>query len=205
MGRVRYVSHLPDQLSTNSHMAHLQHIKSRPEKYQIVGLLNSSVANAKAAIERYGLLPTTRAYASPEELATDSNVDLVVCATRVDRHYETLLPAVRAGKNVFTEWPLAVNLAEARLLTEAAQNSSAKTVIGLQGHASAYVQKIKEIIASGRIGKVLSTTVIGTANYWGPEPTISGLKYFAEKKVGGNMATIHFAHCKFHLIKLLKM
>lgn len=88
--------------------AHLPYLLS-PEgqaKYRIVALLNSSAASAKRAIETFGLDATTRAYGDPEALAADPDVEFVVCATRVDTHYPTVLPSVRAGKDVFVEWPL---------------------------------------------------------------------------------------------------
>lgn len=55
--------------------------------------------------------------------------------------------------------------------------------------------KLKEIIASGRIGKVLSSEF--RAARWLNENSVpDGLKYFAERKVGGNFVTIGFGHGK---------
>ena len=43
-------------------------------------------------------------------------MDLVVCSVRVDRHFGAIAPALRAGKNVYVEWPLGKNLEEAEEL-----------------------------------------------------------------------------------------
>ena len=47
--------------------AHLPYLKASPD-YEIVALLNSSVESAKAAIDRYELPPSTKAYSKPEGL-----------------------------------------------------------------------------------------------------------------------------------------
>ena len=85
--------------------AHLPYLLSPrgQEKYLIVALCNSSVEAASKAIAAFGLPSETRAYGNPDDLAGDEDVDLVVCNTRVDRHYETILPSLAAGKSVFCE------------------------------------------------------------------------------------------------------
>ena len=53
--------------------------------------------------------------------------------------------------------------------------------------------KLKELIASGRIGKVLSSEF--QAARWSSGPSVpSALRYFFERKVGGNFVTIGFGH-----------
>lgn len=114
--------------------AHLPYLLSPSgrSKFQIVALLNSSVAAAKKSIEVFNLSPETRAYGSPEDLAADPDVQLVLCSTRVDKHYETSLPSVKAGKDVFVEWPLAENGAKAGELAKAAREAGGRTIVGLQ-------------------------------------------------------------------------
>jgi predicted dehydrogenase len=159
-------------------------------------LLNSSVSSARRAIEKHNLPATTKAYGSPEDLANDPDVQLVVCATRVDKHLETTLPSIKAGKDVFVEWPLAPNIADATLLVEAARVAGGRTVVGTQAHASSYVQKIKEIIDSGRIGKVLSTSIAANAYIFGYDPLPSSMAYLGEKKYGVGFVDVFFAHCE---------
>lgn len=119
-------------------VAHLPYLISAAGKarFEIIALCNSSVESAKAAIKKYDLPTTTRAYGSPEELAKDPDVELVVVSTRVDKHYETVYPSVKAGKNVYVEWPLAENTARAGELAELAREKGGKTVVGLQVSAT---------------------------------------------------------------------
>jgi len=72
-----------------------------------VALLNSSKHAAKRAIEYYRLDLHVNATAHPHSLAADREVDLVVCTTSLDVHYDTIKPSIEAGHSVLFEWPVA--------------------------------------------------------------------------------------------------
>lgn len=164
-------------------------------KYEIVALCNSSVASAEAAIKAHNLPSTTKAYGSPADLAADADVDLVVCSVRVDRHYETILPSLKAGKDVYCEWPLGKNLAEAEELTRVARQKGIRTMVGLQAVKGMAVRTARKEIEAGRVGKVLSVSFWGSANNGGNEEK-DRYAYLNDREVGGNVATIHFMHSK---------
>jgi predicted dehydrogenase len=131
--------------------AHLHYLKNNT-KYEVVALCNSSLRSAKAAITTHGLPPSTKAYGSPDELAADADVELVVCSVRVDKHYDALMPALKAGKDVFCEWPLAKDAAQAEELVKVAREKGVKTLVGLQAGVSPTLLKLKQIINEGKIG-----------------------------------------------------
>ncbi|KAH6679326.1 putative dehydrogenase [Halenospora varia] len=172
--------------------AHLPYLKKSPH-YEIVALLNSSVESAKAAIERYELPPQTKAYCKPEDLAADKNVDLVVCSVRVDRHFQTVRPSIIAGKSIFVEWPLEKNLKIAKEMAELAEKHNSRTIVGAQGSFDPWIRKIREIIDSGRIGKVLSSNAQGALGNGGLTES-KNVRYFLDREVGGNMVTIRWGH-----------
>lgn len=128
------------------------------------------------------------------ELAKDKDIDLVVCAVRVDYHFQTIAPSLKAGKDVFVEWPLAKNFAEAKELLKLKNEGGVKsTIVGLQARKSPTLQTIKNLIESGKIGKVLSSTWNAQAGLLGSTITET-YEYMGDRKVGGNMVTIHFGH-----------
>ncbi|KAK5657962.1 hypothetical protein OQA88_2514 [Cercophora sp. LCS_1] len=178
--------------------AHLPYLLSPTgrSKYQIVALLNSSVDAARAAIKTYDLPASTRAYGSPSDLAADPDIDLVVCNTRVDVHYSTILPSIEAGKAVFCEWPLAQDAKHAEELVNKAREVGVldKTVVGLQGRVGPLVDKLRGVLEEGRIGKVLSSEVRMFGGVNDRETIPKSLSYFLEREVGGNIYTIGFAH-----------
>ena len=173
-------------------IAHFPYLK-QSSKYAIVALCNSSIDAAKAAVAHYSLPPSTKTYGSTVELAADPDVDLVVCCVRVDRHYETIRPSLEAGKNVYVEWPLGANLDEAQELTDIANKKGVTTLIGLQARHSPVVNTVRNLVESGRIGNVLSSTVVSSAGNYGPTEN-AWTRYFTERKIGGNMVSIHFGH-----------
>ncbi|OJZ85511.1 hypothetical protein ASPFODRAFT_34418 [Aspergillus luchuensis CBS 106.47] len=177
--------------------AHLPAIRSTAgrELYQITALCNSSVAAAESAIRTYQLDPTTvKPYGNPDDLAADPAIDLVICNTRVDKHYETVLASVRAGKSVYIEWPIASSLAHVDDLLAVARASGARVAVGLQGRFAPAVLKVKEVLRSGQLGRLLSTEVRGFGGTFDREFLPPGLKYFSQKEVGGNPIVIGFGH-----------
>jgi predicted dehydrogenase len=175
-------------------LAHWPYLKKSPH-YQITAVLNSSVESGKAAISELGLDPSTKAYGSAEDLAKDDNVDLVVVSVRVDQHFAPAKAVIMGKKDVFVEWPLGSNSAEAQELANLANEKGVKTAIGLQGRLDPLQLKIREVIKSGKIGQVLSSTTDVVADMMGPTQG-SRYGYMVDAKVGGNLLTIAFAHCK---------
>lgn len=166
---------------------------SQTSKFAISALCNSSVSSAETAKAHYQLPAETKCYDDPAKLAADADVDLVVCSVRVDKHYTLIKSALEAGKNVYCEWPLGANVQEAEELAAIARKTGVKTMVGLQARQSPLIGKMKDILASGKIGRVLSSTVVTAASNGGPTES-EAIEYFKDRKVGGNVMTIHFGH-----------
>ncbi|KAM3450637.1 hypothetical protein MY3296_005908 [Beauveria thailandica] len=184
-------------ISSWASTAHLPYLVSERgrSQYEIVALLNTSVESARRSIALFSLPPGTRAYGDPDDLARDPDVDLVICATRVDAHYQAALPSVRAGKRAFVEWPLAQDARHARELAEAAASHGTRTLVGHQGRVAPVMVKLKETLESGRIGKVLSSDVRSFGGgYEGRDKLGARGGYFVDREVGGNIYTIIFGH-----------
>jgi predicted dehydrogenase len=132
------------------------------------------------------------------DLAKDANVDLVVCSVRVDRHLETVAPSLKAGKDVLVEWPLGKSAAEARELLRLKNSGGVKNgVVDLQARQAPVIRLLKGLVdegENGRLGKALSSTWTGQAGAGGPSSTQQAYELLGNKKVGGNLVTIHFGH-----------
>ncbi|CAK5273677.1 unnamed protein product [Mycena citricolor] len=185
--------------AASAHLPYLLSAHGR-SRYTIVAVLNSSKESSLAAIKHFNLPAETRAYGSPEELAADKDIRLVVCSTRVDRHYETVLASAKAGKDVFVEWPLAQDTKHAKELADAARNGGGRTMVGLQGRVSPLTLWLKKLIEDGRIGKVLSTEFHGAGSTKGRDSVPKGAEYVLQRSVGGNIITILGGHA-FDLIQ----
>ncbi|MGW7539870.1 Gfo/Idh/MocA family protein [Streptomyces sp. NPDC054770] len=154
---------------------------------ELRALAVSSPASAHAA----GAMYNVPAYTSVEELAGDDNVDLVVVAVKVPRHREIVLPALEAGVPVLTEWPLAVDLAEAEEMQHAAGRTP--TFVGLQGRSSPTFRWLTDLVSQGVVGEVLSATVVASSTEWGT-PVSQRQVYALDRQLGATMLTIAFGH-----------
>ena len=176
--------------AANAHLPYLLNTKH----YTITAVLNSSLASGHAAIKEHKLPESTTAHASPDDMAADPNVDLVVCSVHVSKHYETVKASLEAGKNVFVEWPLAATTEQAEEMVRTATEKKVQLgVVGLQGRFSSSVGTIKKLVDGGRIGKVLSSSFIGASYNFGPTDSKRMTEYLRQDH-GGSMVTIHFAH-----------
>ncbi|KAK8127203.1 oxidoreductase [Apiospora sp. TS-2023a] len=171
-------------------VSHLPYLK-QTGKFEIVAIQNSSVESAREAIKIHGLTESTKAYGTPEDIANDSNIDLVVCSTRVDRHNQGIVPSLKAGKDVYVEWPLGKSLADAEEI--ASHKKQGMAVVGLQARQAPIVNTIRDFIGSGKLGDVLSSTWSGYG-MMGGDVAMESLAYFVDKSVGGNLLTIHSGH-----------
>ncbi|EXJ76859.1 hypothetical protein A1O3_10504 [Capronia epimyces CBS 606.96] len=184
--------------------AHLPYLR-QSSKYELVALQNSSTERALQAIRAYDLDPDrVKAYGTPEDLANDPNVDLVVCSVRADRHGGALIPSIKAGKDVYVEWPMEANHAKSRELTDLVRARGVRNVVGIQLGYTPLLTKIKTLIARGAIGRLESSTFLQTTEYSG-SAVPSHLTYQLDRKVGSNPVTVTFPHALEIITEVLGM
>ncbi|MEU5189010.1 Gfo/Idh/MocA family oxidoreductase [Streptomyces klenkii] len=158
--------------------------------YELRALSASSDESARAAGEKYAV-PLT--FSSAEELARSEEVDLVVVTVRVPQHLELIRPALEAGKRVFSEWPLATDLAQAEELADLAHRRGLLTAVGLQARSSPPLRYLRALIAEGYVGRVLSTSMLASGGYWGATYDDSHA-YLLDVTSGATLLSIPFGH-----------
>lgn len=85
---------------------HLPNIAKMKNKFALYAVMTKTGLNGKQVADKYGANYVTTSY---DEILRDDNVDLVFITTRHDSHASLSLKALKAGKNVFLEKPLAIN------------------------------------------------------------------------------------------------
>ncbi|OAL56220.1 NAD-binding Rossmann fold oxidoreductase family protein [Pyrenochaeta sp. DS3sAY3a] len=171
--------------------SHFGYLKETPH-YKITALQNSSKASADAAAKEYSL-DNVATYDNPAAIASDPNVDIVAVSVNVPQHYDLIRPALEAGKDVFSEWPLARNVNEAEELVQLAKKKGVRTLIGLQARQNPSIVKAKEIVASGALGRILGSTMFGHGIIFGATASPDFL-YGLPIEAGANLVTIPFGH-----------
>lgn len=91
---------------------------------------------------------------SVDEVLADDSVAAVVIASSTDAHESHLLAAVRAGKSVLCEKPLADSIAKARACVEAARAAGVVAAIGFNRRFDVHHRAVHERVRSGVIGAV---------------------------------------------------
>jgi hypothetical protein len=94
----------------------------------------------------------------------NKNIDAVVIATPDHNHAPAAIMAMRMGKHVYVEKPMAHTIYEARKMAEVARQMKVVTQMGNQGHAGEGLRLTYEFIQDGAIGKV------HTVHIWSDRP-----------------------------------
>lgn len=169
--------------------AHLPAL-AQVDGYRLAALAASSMDSARRAGEQFGV---GHVFDDPAALAGCDDVDLVVVTVKVPQHRELVQSALAAGKSVLCEWPLGNGLAEAEEMTAAAAGAGVRGFVGLQARSAPAIRYVRDLVADGYVGEVLSSSVIGSGGNWGPVID-SRNAYTLDCRTGASMLTIPFGH-----------
>lgn len=102
--------------------------------------------------QKYGAKPFT----DYKEMLAKADIDAVVVAGPNALHAEQSIAALNAGKHVLVEKPMATTREDAKAMMQAAEKNKKFLMIGLNQRMMPPHVKAKEILQTGRLGKVLS-------------------------------------------------
>lgn len=103
--------------------------------------------------------PEAKTYSSAQELCADDNVEAVWISSPNRFHAEHTIMAARHGKHVVVEKPMAISLAQAAQMVEAAEKFDVKL---LAGHTRAFtlpIRAMRRIIQSGKYGQARAINI----------------------------------------------
>ena len=87
-------------------------------------------------------------------------VDLVSICVRVPFHHQLGMAALNAGKHLYCEWPLAATTEQAQQMRDLADRKGVHPMVGLQARGTREFNRVRDLVAEGYVGKVLSCTMI---------------------------------------------
>jgi predicted dehydrogenase len=119
-------------------------------RLELVGVFDRDRGRA----QRFAGHHRTRAYESLEQILCDSDVGIVVNLTNPGAHYEVSKAALEAGKYVYSEKPLAMELAQARDLVELAECRGLQISSAPATFLSESAQTMWKALRENRVGKV---------------------------------------------------
>ena len=129
--------------------AHIPAVVSSPHLH-LYAICTRHSETAEAAAELHG---ADRWFEGVDAMLEDGEVDLVTVAVRPSSHRSIVEASVATGTAVYCEWPLALNTVEAELMARSATDNAAPNAVGLQGRFSPALQRVRDLVASGAIGR----------------------------------------------------
>ena len=103
-------------------------------------------------------------------LEKEKGIDAVLCATPDHTHAFIAITAMRLGKHVYCEKPLAHNIWETRMIAKVARETGVATQMGNHGHSSSGMRTACEWIWDGAIGAVREIHAWSPSRHWRKEP-----------------------------------
>lgn len=133
-----------------------EYAKIVPEELEVIGIIDVSELKRNQGKEEFQL-KDSQIYKSLEEfLAADVTCDLVINATMDQLHYETTMPLLEKGYNILLEKPVSAKAQEMLDIEAKAKEKGCKVVVCHVLRYTPFYSTIKNIIESGKIGKVIS-------------------------------------------------
>lgn len=165
-------------------------LKSGPAFNDVTGshveaVMSRTEARARSYAERHGV---SKWYTDAQKLIDDPNVNAIYVATPPSSHATFAIMAMRAGKPVYVEKPLASNYEDCARINRISEDTGVPCFVAYYRRYLPYFQRVKEIINSGLIGQlayvqVRFTTPPRPQDYqenkpWRLIPDIAGGGYF---------------------------
>lgn len=140
--------------SGHVHMVHLAS-QQLPVEVAAVCDLWSVAREERAAQVKKAFKLEPKQYQYPEQMLANKDIDAVLIATGDFQHAKLCTEVVRAGKDCYVEKPFANDLDEAKEARDTVKQSTQIVQMGTQHRSEAYQLAVRDIIRSGRIGKIV--------------------------------------------------
>ena len=171
---------------TAAHLPALQAL----EEFELTAVSTTRLSTARATAEVFGI---PLAFADDDELVSHPDVDAVAITVKVPEHDRLIRAALAAGKHVFSEWPLGVDLGQAIALADLARASGVQHVVGLQGYRAPGALFVRELIENGDLGQLLTISVVAAGGPAGrriPQANV----YATDVAAGATVLSISTGH-----------
>lgn len=149
---------------------YLSNITKIFKEIEVVGVCDLIPERAQKAAELYGM---PKIYEDMYELFADPQVDIVLNLTRPYEHYGVSIEALKAGKHVYSEKPLAATLEEGKALVTLAEEKGLQIGGAPDTFLGAGIQTCRKLIDEGWIGTPVGASAFMVCRgheSWHPDP-----------------------------------
>jgi predicted dehydrogenase len=128
------------------------------DRADIVAVCGRSPARAHDVAAQYGI---PAVYTNYHQLLAETDAEAIINLLPIQRHFESTLAALEAGKHVYSEKPVAGSVAEAQQLQAAAAQRGLKLVCAPCVRLCPQVRYAQALIEAGEIGEIYSARGYG--------------------------------------------
>lgn len=149
--------------------------------FQLIGIASSGGLHAQHSGKKFGFQYAT---SSEDEIINDKNINTVAILTRHNTHADLIIKALKAGKNVFVEKPLAVDSRQLTAVIKALSTTNHQLLtVGFNRRFAPLIQNLKSQIVN-RAEPLHAHYRINAgfipANHWTQDPAIGGGRIIGE-------------------------
>ena len=123
---------------------------------EVVAVMSRSEAKARSYARRHGV---ARCYTDAQELIDDPEVNAVYVATPPSSHATFAIMAMRAGKPVYVEKPLASTYEDCARVNRVSEQTGVPCFVAYDRRYLPYVLRVREILESNTIGRVQNVQI----------------------------------------------
>lgn len=179
---------------------HIPALKSLNDKYVIRGIWSRKQEKADKLAKELG---AEKGYSNLDEMLKQDDIDLYLVLTPGPTHATISRKVIEAGKNVYTEWPLATTLSEAEELRDLAKEKDVRTMIGMQRNVAPSARYLRDLIQKQNyVGEIYNVNLrLGIDAF--NEVAHEGSTWYTEKDSFTDPLTIyagHFSRLLFSLV-----
>ena len=129
---------------------HVANIVNKVPEANLVAVCDIRLDVAQAVADKWGITRVVRDY---HELLADETIEAVLIATTTSTHAEVIKDCAKAGKHIFCEKPIALDLARIDEALEAVELAGVKLQVGFNRRFDKNFQRVREIVQSGELGR----------------------------------------------------
>ncbi len=126
------------------------------EGSEVVAVMSRRADKAQSYAERHGV---KRWYTDPQELLNDPEVNAVYIATPPSTHATYAIMAMKSGKAVYVEKPLASNYEDCCRINRIAEKTGVPCFVAYYRRYLPYFETVKQLVETGKIGKVVNVQI----------------------------------------------
>lgn len=167
---------------------------AHPEELQVIAVVDVNPFKMNEAGDKFSVQKNMRFTCLDEFISKKIDCDFVIDATMDEMHYETAIKIIDAGYNLILEKPITGQLEELKDIEKRAKEKDVKVLICHVLRYTIYYRTIKEIIDSGKIGKVVSMQLFEHVWYGHNVNAYVRGKWRSEKLCGSGMLLAKCCH-----------